>query len=163
VHHSLNLDWLEMDHMEFDADGHYLIAVVEVLGDSWCESFELKDQTVVGYWHVGGKPRTSSLDPEGNLLRRRHGGQGTPREIDADRSPRWASYHRSRSAWTISESGRQGSSKLSNRGGLKNDLGRFGSGTSRPARVVVTWPIRSRAAPTWVGCPPTARSWAIGP
>jgi YVTN family beta-propeller protein len=66
LHHSLQVACNGVDHMDFSADGSYLIASCEFSGQ--LVKVDLRTQTVAGYLHVGGRPQDVKIDPAGTTF-----------------------------------------------------------------------------------------------
>ncbi|HVT78844.1 MAG TPA: YncE family protein [Acidimicrobiales bacterium] len=63
---ALPVDCAGVDHIDFAADGSYLIATCEFSGD--LVKVDLKTRAVVGYLHTGGQPQDIKLEPAGHLF-----------------------------------------------------------------------------------------------
>ena len=55
-----------VDHLDFAADGSYLVASCEFSG--LLVKVDLRSEAVVGYLHVGGMPQDVRLDPSGDIF-----------------------------------------------------------------------------------------------
>jgi YVTN family beta-propeller protein len=55
-----------VDHLDFSADGSYLIASCEFSGD--LVKVDVRTHTVLSYLHVGGKPQDVKVDPGGVIF-----------------------------------------------------------------------------------------------
>ena len=71
-----------VDHMDFAADKSYLIATCEFSGELL--KLDLRDERIVGYLDIGGKPQDIKVDPAGKVFYVADMNNGGVHEIDGD-------------------------------------------------------------------------------
>ena len=71
-----------VDHMDFAADNSYLIATCEFSGQLL--KLDLRDERIVGYLDIGGKPQDIKVDPAGKVFYVADMNNGGLHEIDGD-------------------------------------------------------------------------------
>ena len=79
----VDLDCRGVDHIDFAADGSYLIATCEFSGR--LVKVDLRTRTVVGYLTVGGEPQDIKVDPAGKVFYVADMSAGGLHEIDGDK------------------------------------------------------------------------------
>jgi YVTN family beta-propeller protein len=83
LHHQLSVPCAGVDHMDFSADGRYLIASCEFSGQ--VVKVDVRSQRVVGTLTVGGMPQDVKLSPDGRVFYVANMTQGGLDEIDGAR------------------------------------------------------------------------------
>jgi len=149
-----------VDHMDFSADGTYLIASCEFSGD--LVKVDLATHAVVGYLHVGGMPQDVKTDPAGRVFYVADMRAGGLHEIDGaaftqigflPTGPEAHGLYPSRDAKVL---------YVSNRGG-RAAAGSVSVVDFTTRSVVATWPIPGGGTPDMGGVSPDGRVlWLTG-
>ena len=134
----VDLDCRGVDHIDFSADGSYLIATCEFSGR--LVKIDLRTRTVVGYLTTGGQPQDIKVDPAGKVFYVADMAAGGLQEIDGDQfrkigflptGPETHGLYPSRDAKTM---------YVSNRGG-PSAHGSVSVVDFTTRTVTATWPI----------------------
>jgi YVTN family beta-propeller protein len=142
------VDCKGVDHIDFSADGSYLIATCEFSGQLL--KLDLATRRVVGYLDTGGMPQDVKLEPAGKLFYVADMAAGGLHEIDGDSftivgflptGPETHGLYPSRDAKVM---------YVSNRGGKAN-RGTVSVVDFTSRQVVATWPIPGGGTPDMGG------------
>ena len=145
---SLPVSCRGVDHIDFAADGSYLIATCEFSGQ--LVKVDLKTRSIVGYLHVGGMPQDIKLEPAGRVFYVADMMVGGLHEIDGDSftmigflptGPEAHGLYPSRDARVM---------YVSNRGGRANK-GSVSVVDFTTRRVIANWPIPGGGTPDMGG------------
>ena len=149
-----------VDHIDFSADGTYLLATCEFSGQ--LVKVDLRTDTVLGYIRIGGAPQDIKLDPAGKLFYVADMTRGGVTEVDGDAfravgflptGPEAHGLYPSRDASVM---------YVSNRGGPKNK-GSISVVDFATRRVVETWEIPGGGTPDMGGVSPDGKVlWLSG-
>jgi DNA-binding beta-propeller fold protein YncE len=150
-----------VDHIDFAADGSYLIASCEFSGG--LVKVDLPSDTVVGYLQIGGAPQDVKVDPAGKIFYVADMVKGGLHEIDGDTftqvgflptGPETHGLYPSRDAKYL---------YVSNRGGVGLDHGSVSVVDFASRSIVATWPIAPPSTPDMGGVSPDGKVlWLSG-
>ena len=145
---SVPVDCEGVDHIDFSADGTYLLATCEFSGQVL--KLDVASRTVVGYLDTGGAPQDIKLEPAGHVFYVADMTAGGLHEIDGDSfelvgflptGPETHGLYPSRDARLL---------YVSNRGG-KRARGSVSVVDFATRQVVATWPIPGGGTPDMGG------------
>jgi YVTN family beta-propeller protein len=161
LRHRLNVACVGVDHMDFSADGSYLIASCEFSGQ--LVKVDLHTESVVGYLSVGGKPQDVKVDPAGKIFYVADMVANGVHEIDGDSfrrvgflptGPETHGLYPSRDAKYL---------YVTNRGGVGLDHGSVSVVDFTTRQVVATWQIPPPSTPDMGGVSPDGKTlWLAG-
>jgi YVTN family beta-propeller protein len=154
LRHSLSVPCPGVDHMDFSADGSYLIASCEFSGQ--LIKVDVASETVVGELMLpdgpGGQPQDVRSSPDGSVFYVADLAAGGVWKVDGRRFKVIGFIRTGAGAHGLypSRDGKQ--LYVSNRGEGSVSVISFATN-----KVSAKWWIPAAAAPTWAGFPPTAR------
>jgi len=160
LRHRLHVACAGVDHMDFSADGSYLIASCEFSGRM--VKIDVAQERVLGYLQVGGKPQDVKVEPAGKVFYVADMTKGGLHEIDGDSfteigflptGPEAHGLYPSRDARFL---------YVSNRGGRTNK-GSISVVDFATRQVVATWHIPGGGTPDMGGVSPDGKElWLAG-
>jgi YVTN family beta-propeller protein len=149
LQHHLPVKCAGVDHIDFAADGSYLIASCEFSGQM--VKVDLRTQTVVGYLEVGGSPQDVKVDPAGKIFYVADMVAGGLHEINGDQFRKVGFLPTGPEAHGLYPSRDAKVMYVANRGGQKANRGSVSVVDFTSRQVVATWTIPPPATPDMGG------------
>jgi YVTN family beta-propeller protein len=137
-----------VDHIDFSADGSYLIASCEFSGE--LVKVDLKTETVMAYLKIGGKPQDVKVDPAGKIFYVADMNANGLHEIDGDSFTKVGFLPTGPEAHGLYPSRDAKDMYVSNRGGPANQ-GSVSVVDFATRQVVATWVIPAPSTPDMGG------------
>jgi YVTN family beta-propeller protein len=160
LRHRLHVACAGVDHMDFSADGSYLIASCEFSGRM--VKVDVASERVLGYLQIGGKPQDVKLEPQGKVFYVADMNKGGLHEIDGESFTEVGFLPTGPEAHGLYPSRDARSLYVSNRGGRTNK-GSISVVDFATRRVVATWTLPGGGTPDMGGVSPDGKElWLTG-